>query len=133
MSAPLAPSTADLSRALGVMLPPPVAPADDRDALVRFDLRDTAIRFGLRCVARAIDAARTTGDWQMIAADFGSRRTVADAGNRYVLATAEDAAEEMAMHRLDGAVRVLAESCGETSEEWIAEVSEERATKGGAL
>lgn len=115
------------------ILPPPIAPADDRDALVRFDLRDTAIRYGLRCVARAIDTARTTGDWQTIALDFGSRCTVADAGNRYVLAAAQDAADEMALHRLDGAVERLARSRGETAEEWIAEVSEERAAKGGAL
>lgn len=142
MLSPLSPSASDLSRALGLnastaqMLPPPVEPAepaDERPALVRFDLRDTAIRYGLRCVARAIDTASTTGDWQTIAADFGSRRTVADAGNRYVLAAAEDAADEMALHRLDGAVERLAKSCGETVDEWIVRISGERAQKGGAL
>lgn len=139
MNAPHAPSMATLTTALGLnasaaqMLPPPVEPTDERPALVRFDLRDTAIRFGLRCVARAIDTAQTTGDWQTIAADFGSRRTVADAGNRYVLAAAEDAADEMALHRLDDAVDRLAKSRGVIAEVWIAEVSEERAQKGGAL
>lgn len=127
------PHSLDVAQDLAALRPCIPPAADDRNALVRFDLRDTAIRFGLRCVARAIDTAQTTGDWQMIAADFGSRRTVADAGNRYVLAAAEEAADEMALHRLDDAVERLAKSCGETVDEWIVRISKERAAKGGAL
>jgi len=116
--------------ACGVILPPPAETLDDRDALVRFDLIDTARRYGMRCVARAIATAQSTGDWQTIAADFGSRRTVADAGNRYALAAAEDAADEMALHRLDDAVTELAESCGESAEEWAGRMRAEMLAAG---
>lgn len=91
---------------------------DDRDALVRGDLLDTATRAGLRCAALLIQIATTPAQWEAIAADFRS------AGMRWGshvpgLSDAHDAAEALARGCLDRALAHLAASCGMSPEEWM--------------
>jgi hypothetical protein len=109
-------------------------PADDLDALVRFDLADTARCFGLRCVATLIDAAQTRAVWSTIAEDFEARSVLTgDTSNRRLLAASAEAAEAMALGQLERAIDKLAWTRGcASSDAWVASVREERAQKGGA-
>lgn len=105
-------------------------PADDRLALVRWDLADTARAMGLRCVASVIEVAADREAWSMIAADFASARTLRGSGDdRLLLTASEDAAEHLAAGRIDRAVERLAKSWDST-EEWLNDVRHSRAAKG---
>lgn len=103
---------------------------DDREALVRFDLADTARRVGLRCVAFVIGSLSTRTAWQTVSADFVSARTLAGSDNRYMLAAAEDAADHMADGNVDLAVSRLAKCCGISDAEWLTQTRAERAKAG---
>ena len=91
--------------------------ADDRDALVRADLIDTATHAGLRCVALVIGLATTSEHWTAVAADF-KRAKVVHGSRVSGLYAAHEAAEAMAIGSLDGALAYLADGCGLSVEEW---------------
>lgn len=118
--------------AIGTEPPRSLESTDDREALVRFDLADTARRVNLRCVALMIGSLTARGAWLTVSADFASARTLAGSDNRYMLAAAEDAADHMAAGNIDLAVSRLAKCCGISDAEWLTQTRAERA-KAGAL
>lgn len=94
------------------------ATVDDRDALVRADLIDTATHAGLHCVALVLGLATTFEHWTAVAADF-KRAKVVSGSNVSGLYAAHEAAESMAIGSLDGALTYLADGCGLSVEEWV--------------
>ncbi len=112
---------------------PILPPADDRNALVRFDLADTALGLGLRCVAAIVATAQTREAWLMVAEDLASAHgRTGDTSKRRLLSASAEAAEELSEGRLDRALQRLAQNRGVTVDAWIMAVREERDAKGGA-
>mgnify|MGYP006385759169 CR=1 FL=1 len=95
----------------------PTTPSDDRDALLRFDLVDTARRHRLACAALLIPRATTALEWGAIAQDF---KRAATPGHSHDAIPAEEASLVLAHGALDAAVARLANSCGLTPEAWLA-------------
>lgn len=106
--------------------PPPsrpaiLPPADDREALVRHDLRHAAEFAHLRCAA-VLCARAPMGDavaWEAVRRELFTRTRL------------DDAADCMASGKLDEAVAICARVCGMTVDEWIDETRREIAAKGG--
>ena len=92
--------------------------ADDRAALVRGDLIDTAKRAGLRCVALVIELASTPEHWEAVAADF-RRAKMVGGSHRPGLAAAYEAAEALMRDDVNRALAYLANDCGLSAEEWL--------------
>ncbi len=109
-------------------VPPPPArpcvppPADDREALVRHDLRHVAEGSSLRCAVVLIERA-PLGDvvaWEAV------RREL------FVRSRLDDAADAMGAGKLDAAVVVCARIAGVSVEEWAEDTRREIAARGGA-
>lgn len=92
---------------------------DDRAELVARDLLDTARRASLACVALVIEhGPLTANDWLAVAADFRHAK-VARGSHVPGLYAAHEAAEKLAANDLEGALALLADSCGLPVEEWV--------------
>lgn len=106
-------------------IPSPVL-SDDREALVRFDLAQTATRAGLRCAALLIPTANASIQWTAIAADFRSA-AMRWGSSTPGLSDAHDAAEALSRNNLDRALAHLVDGCGMPLDEWLEITRNERA------
>lgn len=100
--------------------------ADDREALVRFDLAQTARRAGDACAALVIETATTPAQWLAVASNLRSARTVRGSHVPGLYA-AHEAAEALSRDNLDGALDVLADGCGMPVSQWLELTRNERA------
>lgn len=95
-------------------------PQNDHIELIRHELADTARKCGMRCAEWMIHrtTAKTHEEWFRISDDFlaMSRRLTTSAHATY---PAHKAAECVASEDVDGALKVLADSCGISVQEWV--------------
>lgn len=103
-------------------------PADDREALVLFGLRETAASHDLRCVGRVLDQhdPLSAEAWGDCAHDFDCEADRTDASRSAALRAAGDACTALAGGDVAGAVAALAAGRGNTVEDWLFAVRFER-------
>jgi hypothetical protein len=111
-----------------VILPPA---ADDRAALVRADLADTARRLGLRCTARLVLVAATEEEWKDVRHDLKGAAGWCRWDDRGMATSGARAAALMGDGEVAGAAWELADHIGESVDTWETMVRREREKGGG--
>lgn len=105
-------------------------PADDREALVRWNLADTARKVGLRGTSRLVLTAATAEEWEDVALDLKGAGGWCRWDDRTEVRAASRAAAFMGDRELGGALWELAEHCGLSVDRWITATRAERAKAG---
>lgn len=136
MLLPAAPSSADLSRALGLAPSVPLAPKPGTPRyyarLVSFDAADTLRSLGLPCAARVASSATSPDDWRDVALELG--RVADDEMRRHDVAALKRCACHMAEGCAAAAATDLQRVRGlDTLEEWSATVRAEMMSAGVSL